>query len=498
VSSSSTRRRRLSRRLGPVAVPVVLALVACSAPGSPNPAAAPRHERAALAAAAVSARPGAGSDGAGDPYFPLDGNRGYDVRRYVVEDTYRPEEGRLTGRTTVVARATRALSSFSLDLVLDVASVRVDGAAAAYRRSSPHEVRVTHRLRRDERFRVVVRYSGRPGSIRAAGASPFRDGYDEGYALGEPHIGPWWFAANETPRDRARFDVRLRVPRGFQAIGSGALVDRSRTRRWSTWRWRVSQPIATYLAFFAAGRFAVSSEEVGGLTYRYAVSKRLQGQQRVDATALLRRTPEVVGWLAGQLGAYPFRESGGVVAGRPLGFALETAGRPVYPFLGRPTAAARTFVVHEQAHQWFGDSVGLRRWRDIWLHEGFATYAEWWYDEAHGGRTVEQRLADEYAAHQETSGFWKVQVSDPGVDGLFTSAVYVRGAMTLAALRQRIGAAAMADLLRGWVTRNRGETVTTRDFRAYAEEVTGEDLDGFFSAWLDQPVKPAATEANGL
>jgi aminopeptidase N len=509
VSRLVPRRARPARRIGPLPAsgpasgPVlglvlapVLALAACTSPVSPSPDAA--RSAAASPAGTVHARAVPGADGAGDPYFPLDGNGGYDVRRYVVKDTYRPESGRLTGRTTVVARATRALSSFSLDLVLDVAWVRVDGASAAYRRPSPHELRVGHRLRKGERFRVVVRYSGRPGSIRAAGVSPFLDGYDEGYALGEPQIGPWWFAANETPRDRARFDVRMRVPRGFQAIGGGELVDRSRTRRWSTWRWRVDQPVATYLAFFAVGRFALSHEEVDGLRYRYAVSKRLQGQQQANATALLRRTPGVVGWLGEQLGSYPFAESGGVVAGRPLGFALETAGRPVYPFLGGPTERAVSVLVHEQAHQWFGDSVGLRRWRDIWLHEGFATYAEWWYAEAHGGRTVEERLTDEYAFHRESSGFWKVQLSDPGAHSLFTSAVYVRGAMTLAALRQRVGTTAMADLLRRWATRHRGETVTTRDFRAFAEEVTGEDLDGFFSAWLDEPVKPAATDANGL
>jgi aminopeptidase N len=142
--------------------------------------------------------------------------------------------------------------------------------------------------------------------------------------------------------------------------------------------------------------------------------------------------------------------------------------------------------------------VGLRRWRDVWLHEGFATYAEWWYAEAHGGRPVAERLEKEYAARPDSSAFWDVQVSDPGVDDMFGSATYLRGAMTLAALRQRIGAAVMDGLLRGWVTRHSGETVTGRTFRAYAQRVSGEDLDGFFTAWLDDPVKPPATAGNGL
>jgi aminopeptidase N len=415
-----------------------------------------------------------------------------------VEDTFRPATGRLTGRTTVDARATHALTSFSLDLVLDVASVRVDGRRAPYRRTSRHEVRVRHALRAGERFEVVVRYAGHPGSVRASGVSPFLAGYDQGYALGEPQIGPWWFAANETPADRARFDVRVRVPRGQQAVGSGALVSRTRSERWTTWRWRVDQPIATYLAFFAAGHFTLTHEEVGGLTYRYAVSRGLEGDQQLAATELLRRTPGVVGWLVDRLGRYPFAESGGVVAGRPMSFALETAGRPVYFYAGGPSERSLSLLVHEQAHQWFGDSVGLRRWRDLWLHEGPATYAEWWWEEDHGGRSVAERLAEEYDAWPASSTFWDVAIGDPGVADLWSKATYVRGAMTLAALRQRVGDDAFAALLRRWVTHYRGETVTGRTFRRFAERRTGEDLSGFFHSWLDEPVKPAATAVNGL
>ena len=487
--------RRAAASLVPLLTLAVAA--ACAAtPQSAAPSLAPPPVSPLVPAPA--ARGVAGSDGAGDPYFPHDGNGGYDVRRYVVEDTYRPGSGRLTGRTRVVARATRALRSLSLDLVLDVRSVRVDGERVRYRRTSPHELRVRSALRRGQRFEVVVRYAGRPGSVRATGVRPFHAGYDEGYGLGEPQSGAWWFAANETPEDRARFDVRLRVPRGYQAVSGGAFVDRSRSARWTTWRWRVDRPVATYLVPLVAGRFTLTSEEVDGLVHRYAVSRRLDGDQHLAATELLRRTPEVVGWLVDRLGRYPFAESGGVVAGRPLSFALETAGRPVYPFVGGPSEQGVSLVVHEQAHQWFGNSVGLRRWRDVWLHEGFATYAQWWWAEEHGGPTVAQRLAAEHAARPASSAFWEVQVSDPGAADMWSPSIYVRGAMTLAALRERTGDEAFAALLRGWVDRHRGDTVTGRTFRTYTEEVTGQDLDAFFTAWLDETRRPARTAGNGL
>ena len=154
--------------------------------------------------------------------------------------------------------------------------------------------------------------------------------------------------------------------------------------------------------------------------------------------------------------------------------------------------------MHEQAHQWFGNDVGIRRWRDIWLNEGFATYAEWWYAEEHGGRTVAAQLARTYDAYPAGTGFWDVQVSDPGPDRMWSGAVYSRGAMTLAALRSRIGDAEMETLLRTWASRHRDGHGTGTAFRALAEEVSGEELDRFFEHWLDETAKPAATAENGL
>jgi aminopeptidase N len=158
----------------------------------------------------------------------------------------------------------------------------------------------------------------------------------------------------------------------------------------------------------------------------------------------------------------------------------------------------RSLLVHEQAHQWFGNDVGLRRWRDIWLNEGFATYTEWWYAEEHGGRSVADQLTRMYDAFPAGSTFWKVQVSDPGPARMWSNAVYVRGAMTLAALRARIGDEDFTGLLRDWVAVNRGGHGTGAELRALAEEVSGEELDTFFQHWLDDRAKPAATQENGL
>ncbi len=453
---------------------------------------------------ALTVSAGSALSSGGDPYFPLDGNAGYDVEHYAVHDTYRPGTDRLRGTTVVRATATEDLTRLSLDLVLPVDGVRVDGTAAEF--SKPHrhelEVQLPEPVDAGEQFTVKVRYHGRPASVSAEGARPNRDLYfhrpGETVAMGEPQNGAWWFAANETPEDKATFDITIRVPRGHEAVSNGALVSRRLAHGWVGWHWRVDEPITTYLAFFAAGQFRIRSGTTDGRPHVYAVSERLSDQDRRTALKRLRMTDEIEGWLTGALGGPPFGETGGVVAGIPIGYALETATRPVYPWSDRSPGGWRGLMVHELAHQWFGDDVAVRRWRDVWLNEGFATYTEWWHAEEHGGVSVAQHLQNTYDSLPADDGFWDVRISDPGPAQMWSNPVYVRGAMTLAALRNRIGEADFAAFVEQWLGRHAQGHGTGAELRALAEEMSGEDLAGFFQHWLDEPSKPADTSENGL
>ena len=156
--------------------------------------------------------------------------------------------------------------------------------------------------------------------------------------------------------------------------------------------------------------------------------------------------------------------------------------------------------MHELAHQWFGDEVSIDRWRDIWLNEGFATWVEWHYDETHGGTSAGERLRILYTyGYPKNDPIWDRDIADPGPKHLFDRAVYVRGAMALQALRNRIGNADFAALLRAWVEQRRGLPSRVGQLEALAETVSGDpDLDGFFDAWLRDTRRPARTAANGL
>src|SRR4051812_4355833 len=159
-----------------------------------------------------------GSPSGGDPYFPADGNGGYQVMHYAIQDTYHPATDALRGMTRLHAQATQDLSAFYVDLVLKADQVLVNGVVADFSKPNRHSLRITpaHTLTSGQSFTVQVAYHGRPSSIRTTVDLPGWDLYfhhrGETIAEGEPQNGPWWFAANEIPTDKATYDITVRVP----------------------------------------------------------------------------------------------------------------------------------------------------------------------------------------------------------------------------------------------------------------------------------------------
>ena len=147
-------------------------------------------------------------------------------------------------------------------------------------------------------------------------------------------------------------------------------------------------------------------------------------------------------------------------------------------------------MVHELAHQWYGDSLAVARWQEIWLNEGFASYAEWLWEEEQGFATPQEIFDFLYAEIPADDPFWDLTIGDPGPESLFDGAVYTRGAMTLQALRGEVGDGDFRWILRTWATRQAGDNVTTRQFIRLAENISGQQLDGLFDEWLYTTGKP--------
>ncbi|WP_395692124.1 M1 family metallopeptidase [Nocardioides sp.] len=450
---------------------------------------------------AQAAPPGGtpGSPGIGDPYYADYGNGGYDVDHYSIHVAYDPASDRLVGHTRIRAHSTQALSRFDLDFVLPVATVRVDGQRASFTQGE-HELVVRPRkaIRAGKAMTVDVTYAGVPSTIISDGIRPWIRTPDGVAAVGEPEIAAWWYPANDHPRDKATYDVSVTVAKDLEALGNGVLVSNTVKRGMRTWHWREAKPMAPYLAFFVVGQFDITSSVTDdGLPVVTAVASN-GGSEGEYAAADLARTPEVIDFESQQFGPYPFDAIGGVAPAADFGFALENQTRPVYTRGFWRNGPNIYVVVHENAHQWYGDSVSVRNWRDIWLNEGFASFAEWLWSEKHGEGTGAQLFQEYWDHYRDNTGFWSVTIGDPGAHNEFNGAVYDRGAMALQALRTRIGDPAFFTVMRTWAAKHRYGNGAVPQFIRLAERVSGEDLGSFFDAWLYTGQRPAPTEENGF
>ncbi len=431
----------------------------------------------------------AGSPGLGDAYFPGAGNGGYDVQSYRLELRYDPGPNQLTGHVVIAAKATQDLARFNLDFgSLDIIAFTVNGRPARTQPTGESELQVSPAalITNGANLTIDVRYQGKPAG------DGFHTTYDGAYVFGEPDAATDWFPSNDHPRDKATFDVAITVPAGLNAIANGVLQGQSTSGGWTTWRWHESAPMATYLATMVVGHYRITTGTAAGVPLYNAVGTRYPSK---EADAAIAQTGPIIEYLASVFGPYPFDAVGGVVLdASKVGGALETQTRPLYApefFRGSGTEV----IAHELAHQWFGDSVSLHDWRDIWLNEGFATYAQWLWGEHTGGLTAPARFNQVYAS--QAADLWTVPPGDPGVKQLFGESVYQRGAMTLQALRNAVGDQAFFAILRDWAAQMRYGNGTTAEFTALAEKVSGKQLDGLFQAWLYGNVRPPVATTSG-
>ncbi len=339
---------------------------------------------AALAAAAPAAAAGysPGSPGLGDPYYPLAGNGGYDVKHYSLKIDWDQATNRMRSTAVITAKATQNLSRFDLDLRgFSIPRLTVNGERASFRRFG-QELVITprHGLRDGKHFTVVVDYVGEPSIVvdpdeALEGWVPTADG---AFVVGEPQGSPGWYPVNDTPRDKATFDFKITVPRGLTAMANGVLVDKDTRGSKTTWTWVEDDLMAPYLATSTVGVFDLKISRAGRIPNYVAVDPTL-GPQPV-----LEKIPAIVRFFEGIYGRYPFNAVGAIVDDAPdVGYALETQTKPVFD-----APPDEGLLVHELAHMWVGNSVTLSLWPDIWLHEGFATWSEWIWSERTGGESA--------------------------------------------------------------------------------------------------------------
>jgi aminopeptidase N len=435
-----------------------------------------------------------GADGGADPYVPGHGNEGYTVNRYELDLDYRVASNRLTARARLHATATAQVDRFSLDLAgLRVGKVTVNGTRAARysQRAGKLNVWIQETVGVGGALVVDVHYAGRPrptvGTWGEVGWEELTDGV---IVAGQPDGAPSWFPCNDHPSDKASFEIAVTTDAGYHVEANGTLIERSVLSSRVRWCFEQPEPMATYLATVQIGRYVVVETANGPVRQRAAVPPRLRELFLHD----FGRQHEMMTLFEQLFGPYPFAHYTVEVADDVLEIPLEAQGMSVF---GRNhldgQRGDQRLVAHELAHQWFGNSLTARRWRDIWLHEGFACYAEWLWSEGCGGpkadvlaRQAWDRLAD---LEQD------IIVGDPGAELMFDDRVYKRGALTLHAFRLTVGDGAFFDAMRAWTSTHAHGTVTTEDFVENAGRCADTSLRSLFHTWLFTPALPALPSA---
>jgi aminopeptidase N len=379
----------------------------------------------------------AGSSGIGDPYYPLLGNSGYDVQHYSLDLDLDVAGGSITsGQVTIEAVALLDLCAFNLDFRgLEIDSVSVGGQPAEYSRHGGElTIEPDAPLAHGHPFTVEIAYHGKPlgneaptlgglmlevlGGILGIGAAAQKPNPEEGeqygsgwwsgremiFIAGEPAGAESWFPVNGHPADKATYTLRLTVPEPYAVVANGTLTETIDTENGTTTVWESRDPMASYLVTLHAGRLDIDVRQgPDGLPIRTAFAASIPAGQRT----MFDRLPEMLTYFESVFGPYPFASVGGTVVGAPILFALETQTLPIYGALplasnvgvtAEERESLETLVAHETAHQWFGDAVTPLRWQDIWLNEGFATYAQiLWLEHSQGEVARNHQIARLYA-----------------------------------------------------------------------------------------------------
>lgn len=425
-----------------------------------------------------------------DPYLPNAGNHGYRVSRYELELTYKVSSNRLAGKATITAATTEIRGRFTFDLSqsLAVSKVSVNGTRWKYgHQHGKLTVTAPQKLPVGGALSVTVQYAGTPKPIRGPWGEVGWEELAEGAIVAsQPNGAASWFPCDDHPGSKASYRISVTTDSPYHALANGTLVRKQVRAGHTTWVYEQSEPMATYLATIQIGPYERRRvTDTGPVPMHAVLPQRLRTPFEHD----FARQPQMMETFVRLFGPYPFDEYTVVVTDDDLEIPVEAQGISVF---GANHCAgdggSERLVAHELAHQWFGNSLTLASWRDIWLHEGFACYAEWLWSQESGGPSA-QEIATQ--VHRIQSGLpYDLILGDPGPALMFDDRVYKRGALALHALRAELGDDGFFDLLREWTARHRHGTVTTEEFTDLAGHFTDRSLRPLWERWLSSVQLP--------
>ena len=428
--------------------------------------------------------------------YPQYGDPATDVLHYGLDLKWDPTATALTGTATLTVRAAQPTNRFVLDLAAGMSAdhVTVDGAPVADTHDGDHlAVPAGRQLAADSTVTVVVTYHGTPHLVPAPVTRPDISGLgaqvgpDGGvWAQQEPYGAFTWYPCNDQPSDKALYDVTITVPDGWAGVSGGTFGGRTESGGDGVYRWHQPNPVATYLVAFSVDRYqedTATGPHGIPLTFWYLPA---------DADAVRKLTaqvPEMIAFLEQRFGQYPFPTAG--VLFRPDMVGMETQTMITFGAHGMPAD-----LLHEFAHQWFGDAVTPTTWSGLWLNEGFAMYAQFLWQAAHPGpggpptTTIDAVLQATAAPLDQVLRGRDGPPGHPLPTHFASTNVYYCPALMLNGLRHALGDPAFYQLLTDWAHQHAGTSQDRAAFVAFVDARTGRDFSAYINAWLDSPTTP--------
>ncbi|MDX9923856.1 MAG: M1 family metallopeptidase, partial [Ignavibacteriaceae bacterium] len=405
-----------------------------------------------------------------------------DIFHYDINIELIPEEKLIKGRTII----TGVMPTSSEKLILNfydnmkISSLLLSGTKVNYKQTDT-KIQIDRDGSRRDSFDVEIKYSGTPESL-GFGSFVMKkvNGKFFVYTLNEPVYASTWFPCNDNPADKALLDIKIINDSSMTSVSNGILVGSKTIGKKKEYHWKTLYPIATYLIALYSADYSeirdkyINEKDTLQITH-YVLPEKLE-----DAKKDFSEHPKWIKFFESKFGKYPFqKEKYGVAEFLWQAGAME---HQTITGVGSNYISGHRFfsdlLIHELAHQWWGNALTPKSWKDIWLNEGFATYSEALYWEYNSGYDA---LVSTMASKQNS--FKSSTLYDPEIE-LFSRLVYDKGAWVLHMLRYEVGDENFFKILRTYYENFKYKNVETKDFIAIAENISGKNLKKFFDQWV--------------